>query len=137
MNVAESGLPPNVSARMACDVLAVCRTTFARARREHHFCGPPKPANRSRKASVQPRALDPEERQRVVETLTSETYCNQPPAEVYFSLLEQGQYLCSISTMHRILRAENLQGERRQQRPPQSHAIPRLEASATASPTTR
>ena len=130
MNVAESGLPPNVSERMACDVLAICRTTFARARREHHFCGPPKPANRSRKASVQPRALNPEERQRVVETLTSETYGNQPPAEVYFSLMEQGQYLCSISTMHRLLRAENLQGERRQQRPPQSHAIPRLEASA-------
>lgn len=24
MNVAESGLPPNVSERMACDVLAIC-----------------------------------------------------------------------------------------------------------------
>lgn len=32
--------------------------------------------------------------------------------------------------MHRILRAEHLQGERRQQRPPQSHAIPRLKACA-------
>lgn len=130
MSLAESALPAQVSERMACQVLAICRTTFANAKREHRFCGPPKPANRSRKGRVQPRALNPEERQQVLATLTSETYCNQPPTEVYFSLMEQGQYLCSISTMHRILRAEHLQGERRQQRPPQSHAIPRLKASA-------
>lgn len=130
MSVVESGLPANLSERKACEVLAVCRNTFAKAKWEQTFCGPPKPANRSRKHSAQPRALSHGERQQVLETLTSETYCNQPPTEVYFSLMEQDKYLCSISTMHRVLRENQLQGERRQQRPPQSHAIPRLKASA-------
>ena len=130
MSIIESGLLVNISERKACDVLAVCRNTLAKAKRGQRFCGPPKPTNRSRKHSTQPRALKPKERQQVLETLTSEAYCNQPPTEVYFSLMEQGDYLCSISTMHRLLRDNQLQGERRQQRPAQSQAIPRLKASA-------
>ncbi|MEZ5451242.1 MAG: IS3 family transposase [Thiothrix sp.] len=130
MTLLEEGLPTPVSQRMACDVLAICRNTFRQACQQQQFCGPPKPAHRSPQPSQQPRALSGAERQQVLATLTSETYCNQPPAEVYYSLLEQGDYLCSISSMHRILRAEQLQGERRPQRPPQSHAIPRLKATA-------
>ena len=53
-----------------------------------------------------------------------------PPAEVYQRLLEQDQYLCSVSTMHRILRGLGENGERRQQRPAQHHAVPRLMAKA-------
>jgi len=71
MSLLESSLPVNVSERMACEVLAICRNTFAKAKRKYRFCGPPKPANRSRKHSVQPRALNPEERQQVLATLTS------------------------------------------------------------------
>ena len=40
--------------------------------------------------------------------------------------MERGENPCSQSTMHRILRVDKLNGERRQQRPAQSHAIPRL-----------
>lgn len=130
MSVLEQGLPEYVSQRMACDALAICRNTWRSAYRRDTFCGPLKPANRSYKRGVQPRELSTDERQRVLTTLTSEAYCNQPPAQVYYDLLEQGEYLCSISTMHRLLRAEQLQGERRQQRPPQSHIVPRLKATA-------
>jgi hypothetical protein len=49
---------------------------------------------------------------------------------VHAALLAQGQYLGSLSTFHRILRADAVQGERRLQRPPQHHAIPRLCATA-------
>ena len=49
--------------------------------------------------------------------------------EVYHHLLQLGTYLCSISTMHRLLRADQEQGERRAQRPAQHHAIPRLLAT--------
>lgn len=83
----------------------------------------------SRKDSPQPRALSQPERDTVCELLLGEEYRDQPPHEVYHALLEQGQYLCSISTMHRLLRAQNCSGERRQQRPAQHHAIPRLEAT--------
>jgi len=61
--------------------------------------------------------------------MQSEQYCDQPPVQVYQSLLEQQRYLCSISTMHRLLRSRKQNGERRDQRPAQHHAIPRLLAT--------
>ena len=64
-----------------------------------------------------------------MQVLTSDAYCDQPPAQVYHSLLQEGTYLCSISSMHRLLRKENLNGERRQQRLPNPQPIPRLMAS--------
>lgn len=88
------------------------------------------PLQRSRKMSVQPRALSVQERQHVVDTLHSEPYRDQPPAEVYQRLLEEDQYLCSVSTMHRVLRKLGQNGERRAQRPAQHNAIPRLLAYA-------
>jgi putative transposase len=66
----------------------------------------------------------------VVEVLHSESYADQPPAEVYQRLLEQQQYLCSVSTMHRILRSRGESGDRRNQRPAQHHVVPRLLAQA-------
>jgi putative transposase len=66
----------------------------------------------------------------VLDTLHSEAYCDQPPGAVYQRLLQQGRYLCSVSTMHRLLRASEEGGERRPQRPAQHHAVPRLVARA-------
>ncbi|MEK0340385.1 MAG: IS3 family transposase, partial [Nitrosopumilus sp.] len=45
-------------------------------------------------------------------------------------MLEQQQYLCSVSTMHRILRNKGESGDRRNQRPAQRHRVPRLLAQA-------
>ena len=52
------------------------------------------------------------------------------PVEVYHTLLERGVCLCSISTMHRILREYAENGERRNQRVAQHHTMPRLLAEA-------
>jgi putative transposase len=84
--------------------------------------------SRCRKTAPQPRALTTPERVEVTRTLRSTPYCDQPPAEVYQRLLEQGTVLCSVSTMHRLLRQEGENGERRHQRPAQHHAVPRLTA---------
>src|SRR3546814_6661556 len=48
--------------------------------------------------------LSTQEREHVKELLGSDEYVNQPPVQVYYRLLQQSIYLCSISTMHRILR---------------------------------
>src|SRR5680860_1225113 len=99
--------------RTACAALGLNRSTvYARRRR-----GEPVAAKVSRKDCPQPRALSTVERQRVVATLNSPTYRDQPPCEVYHHLLEQGEYLCSMSTMYRILRQHQASGERRAQRP--------------------
>ena len=123
-------LPAGVSEREACVVLDICRNSLRAARDRYHFCGPISPHRRTRKATQQPRALSAEEREVVREVLTSEAYRDQPPAQVYYSLLEQGTYLCSVSTMHRLMRDSGLNGERRQQRPANPQPIPRLKATA-------
>jgi len=119
--------PERLPLTRACHALGLNRSTVYVHQKRAANDEPPR---RSRKQSVQPRALSDQERAAVVETLHSEPYCDQPPAEVYQRLLEQDQYLCSVSTMHRILRGLGENGERRQQRPAQHHAVPRLLASA-------
>jgi putative transposase len=127
MRVVLDERPARLPLAQACAALGLNRSTVYAWRQRPDE---PRAVRTSRKGTYQPRALRPEERGQVLETLHSETYCDQPPAAVYHSLLQQGQYLCSVSTMHRILRASQEGGERRAQRPAQHHAIPRLSATA-------
>jgi putative transposase len=129
MMMAES-LPNGLTERLACKVLNLCRNTVRSVRQRLSFIGPQEPPLRCRKDARQPKALDAHEQQQVLEVLNDESYCNQPPMQVYHNLLQQGRYLCSVSTMHRLLRKQNLQGERRAQRAPQSNPMPRLLATA-------
>ena len=125
MSVLINERPANIPLQSACYALGLNRSSvYARRRR----ASKPDPSRVSRKTAPQPRALAPEERQRVHDVLTSAEFCNQPPVEVYHTLLERGVYLCSVSTMHRILREYAENGERRDQRAPQHHAMPRLVA---------
>jgi putative transposase len=48
--------------------------------------------------------LSPAERAEVLEVLHSERFVDLAPGEVYAILLDGGRYLCSESTMYRILR---------------------------------
>jgi len=52
--------------------------------------------------------LDCDERAHVLAVLNSDEFVDKPPLQVYAILLEQGRYLCSVSTMYRVL-AENQQ----------------------------
>jgi putative transposase len=119
--------PDRLPMSTACLSMGLNRSSVYGRRNRTNENLPPK---RCRKASVQPRALALQERVHAVDTLLSEPYRDQPPAEVYQRLLETGQYLCSVSTMHRLLRGQSLNGERRAQHPAQHHAIPRLLAYA-------
>ena len=127
MNTVLEQRPDGLPMMQACQALALNRSTLY-ARR--HRAANDVPVNHSRLHAVQPRALSAQERTTVIDTLHSEAYSDQPPAEVYQSLLEQERYLCSVSTMHRLLRSLRETGERRHQRPAQHHAIPRLLATA-------
>ena len=129
MMIAES-LPIGMTERLACKILNLCRNTVRSARQQLSFIGPQEPPSRCRKDARQPKALDAKEQQQVLDVLNSESHCNQPPIQVYHNLLQQGRYLCSVSTLHRLLRKQNLQGERRAQRAPQSNPMPRLLATA-------
>ena len=88
MSVLLTERPANIPLQPACRALGLNRSSvYARRRR----VGEPAPARRSRKTAPQPRALALEERQRVHAVLTSAEFCNQPPVEVYHTLLERGE----------------------------------------------
>jgi len=90
----------------ACRALGVPRAALYRSMQ---------PAAVPRVRLTPARALDARERQGVLDQLHSERFWDKAPVEVYATLLDEGIYLCSVRTMHRIL-AENIElKERRNQ----------------------
>jgi putative transposase len=76
------------------------------------------------------RALDAAERQVVLDHLHAERFCDKAPAEVYATLIDEGTYLCSIRTMHRILAQNGELRERRNQLRHPQYKKPELLATA-------
>jgi transposase InsO family protein len=62
--------------------------------------------------------------------LDSERFIDQPPREVYGTLLTEGTFLCSIRTMYRLLAERGPVKERRAHRERANHPVPRLVAEA-------
>lgn len=60
--------------------------------------------------------------------LNSERFCDLAPAQVWAILLDEGRYLCSVSTMYRILRSRHQVHERRRQARHPAHVKPELVA---------
>lgn len=119
--------PAHVPFTAACSALGLNRSTvYARQRRGHHI---PDPEKRSRKQACQPRALSAAEREALVDRMNRPEFWDQTAYQIYHTLLEQGECLGSLSTMYRVLREAGQSGERRDQRAPQSHEIPRLTAT--------
>ena len=76
-----------------------------------------------------PAKLSTVEVEAVVEVLCTERFCDVGVGEIYATLLDEGTYLCSPSTMHRVLRERGLAGQRRQ-RQAYNHPKPRVVATA-------
>jgi putative transposase len=76
-----------------------------------------------------PRALSPAERAEVRAVLNSERFADCAPREVYATLLDEGTYLCSWSTMYRSLREADEVKRRRDQVRQGAYAKPELLAT--------
>jgi len=107
------------STKKACALLGASRATLYRRRRPP-VMGPPPP----RPEPVN--KLTESERQRILTLLRSEEYCDLAPPQVWARLLDDGIYLCSISTMYRLLRAAGECRERRRQRSHPARKKPEL-----------
>jgi len=64
------------------------------------------PAAATRPCPVPGRGLSPAEQELVRQTLYSERFGDDTPTEIFATLLDEGTYLCSVSTMYRLLRGE-------------------------------
>lgn len=91
----------------ACSALGVPRAT-------HYGRLTPraKSATGARKSN---RALSEEEKQKVLDVLCEERFVDKSPPVVYALLLDEGDFLCSVSTMYRLLRLRDEVRERRNQ----------------------
>lgn len=108
INPAVDELAELTSVKRACELLG-------RPRGSHYRAKAPRPARRSAPRPAPSNALTEAERQEVLGVLTSDRFADKSVAQTWATLLDEGTYLCSMSTMHRILRANAAAGERRAQ----------------------
>ena len=124
MRAVVSELSQTIGVKRACAALAYPRSCYYRQQRAV-------PAiNRQSQLATSPRALSTAEREKVREALNSDRFVDCSPRQVYGTLLDEDTYLCSVSSMYRILRANDEVRERRNQKRHPAYARPELIATA-------
>lgn len=112
----------NVTTRQAAALTGVSRASMHRAARPEPTGGDgferPEPANK----------LSQAERDQVLAVLHSDRFVDQAPQQIYATLLSEGQYLCSVSTMYRVLHDHQQVKERRRQARHPARKVPELVA---------
>jgi putative transposase len=104
MNAYRSLTAAGVTTRAAAGLTGVARATAGRvAASSPRRFSRPLPANR----------LTDGERAQVLAVLNSSEFVDRTPVQVYAALLEAGRYLCSVSTMYRVLAANAQVTDRR------------------------
>jgi len=108
---------PRLGIAPTCAALGLPRATYYRRRRPSRAAPP-------RRRS--PRALSAGERGAVLALLHEPRFVDHAPAEVYATLLDAGQYVCSERTMYRLLAEHAEVRERRDQLRHPVYAAPEL-----------
>jgi putative transposase len=112
------------------DVRRACKLV-GRPRSTHYWQARPRPAPAAPRLRPRPaNALSDAERDRVRDLLRGPEFVDKSPAQVWARLLDDGTYLCSESTMYRILRATGESRERRRQATHPAKVKPELVAHA-------
>ena len=109
---------------VACALLGKPRASHYRDRRPVPLVPtqrPPRPASAN--------ALSVAEQDAVITALTSPRFADKSVAQTWATLLDEGVYLASMSTMHRLLRLIGQSGDRRDQATHPTRARPELMAS--------
>ena len=119
--MAAEELARQVGVAPSCRALGVSRATFYRRKRPTPGHQQPRP--------TPARALCESERESVVEALISPRFVDRSPAEVFSTLLDEEEYLCSERTMYRILAEIQPVRERRNQLQHPQYAKPELVAT--------
>lgn len=123
MRQAVTELAEQTSLQEACELLAYPRSSYYRQQQA-------KPAQEPPPTRPSPRSLMTTEQEAVRSTLNSDRFVDSSPRQVYGTLLDEGEYLCSVSTMYRVLRAHDELRERRDQKRHPAYAKPELLATA-------
>jgi len=118
-------LASDVGTSAACQALWMPRASYYWHCRK--ASAPPEEAS---PRSAPARALGPAERETVLARLHEERFQDRSPAAVYATLLDEGEYHCSIRTMYRLLAEHGEMRERRDQLTHPPYQKPELLATA-------
>jgi putative transposase len=124
MKAVIEGMGDTVPVNKLCAALGFPRSTLYRLR--HPAAATPAPLQEPCSSL---RALSATEKTTVREVLNSERFADLTPRQVYGTLLDEGEYCCSISTMYCILGEQGEVNERRQQRTHPTYTRPELLAT--------
>jgi transposase InsO family protein len=116
-----------VSTRQAALLTGLVRST---AIRRGKAALAPTPAVMPAPASEPVNKLTVSERLRILEVLTGERFVDMAPLQIYAHLLDEGVYLCSVSTMYRVLAEHKQVKERRRLARHPAAVCPELVATA-------
>jgi transposase InsO family protein len=110
-----------VTTRTAARLTGLPRSTATRRRRPARGTSAPRPVPANR--------LSAAERLRILAVLDEPRFVDLPPVQIYATLLDQGIYVCSISTMYRILAEHAQLAERRRIARHPARVVPELVAT--------
>jgi len=110
----------------ACRSLEIARSSYYYHFRKYRKKGSEKPQEKPKPAW----SLSLAEREQALEVLHSDEYIDSAPHQIYARLLDKGIYLCSISTMYRLLHEHDEVRERRNQHCHREYWKPELLAEA-------
>jgi len=116
-------LSSEIGIKPACAALKVSRSGYYRTQTQETI------PFKFKKRPSPPRALSLAERQEVLDILHNERFVDRAPYEIYATLLDEGQYHCSIRTMYRILDDNKEVKERRNQLSHPAYQKPELLAT--------
>jgi hypothetical protein len=119
---ATGALAKKVPVSRACEALGFPRSSLYRAYQ-------PRPETEKQPRPTPPRALSQAEKDTVHAVLNHARFQDHSPRQVYATLLDEGIYHCSISTMYRVLHEHNEIHERRNQLQHPVYAKPELLAT--------
>jgi len=122
--ISQTGLNKSIPVDMLCSAMHISRATYYRQLENNNNAqDEPKPSN------TPVNALNDKEKQCVLDLLHSAHFVDKTPYDVYYELIDKGDYYCSPRTMYRILAEQGETADRRIQRNHRNAVKPELIAT--------
>ena len=122
--ISQTGQNKSIPVDMLCSAMHISRATYYRQLGNNKYA-----QEELRPSNTPVNALKDKEKQFVLDLLHSDHFIDKTPYDVYYELIDKGEYYCSPRTMYRILAEQGEAADRRIQRNHRDAVKPELIAS--------